>query len=102
VLVDYLLSCASSEEGRKMKGESFLKAAAIREFVVEKFFCGDDEIVKEDTSFLEEGHTYPWSIVELAMFLEKTYDITIEDDELVPKNLDSLQNIARLIDQKVN
>ena len=77
-------------------------SSKVREFVVENFFLGDDALLKEDTSFLEEGNTHSWSIVELATFLEETYDIVIEDDELVPDNMDSLQNIARFIDRKLN
>jgi acyl carrier protein len=85
-----------------MKGQSLLKEAEVREFVVENLFYGDNELVKEDTSFLEEGNTHSWSIVELARFLEETYNIKIENDELVPENIDSLQNIARFIDRKLD
>lgn len=84
-----------------MKRQSFLKAATVREFVVDHFFFGDDEVLKEDTSFLEEGNTHSWSIVELATFLEQTYNTKIENDELIPENMDSLQNIAQFIDRKL-
>jgi acyl carrier protein len=85
-----------------MKGQSFLKEAAVRDFVVENFFFGDNELLTEDTSFLEEGNIHSWSIVELATFLEETYNIKVGNDELVPENMDSLQNIARFIDRKIN
>jgi acyl carrier protein len=35
-------------------------------------------------------------------FLEKTFGFSIEDDELVPENMDNLQNIVRYIDRKLN
>ena len=85
-----------------MKQQSFLKATAIREFVAENFFFGDDETLKDDTSFLEEGHLHSWSILKLATFLEETFDITIEDDELIPENMGSLKNIARFIGRKLD
>jgi acyl carrier protein len=85
-----------------MGNQSFLKAAAVREFVIENFFVGDAELLKEDTSFLEEGNTYSWSIVELARFLEETYDIRIEDDEFIPENMDSLKNVTRFINRKLH
>ena len=85
-----------------MKRQSFLEATSVREFVVENFFEGDDEFVKEDTSFLEEGNIHSWSIVSLASFLEEIYHIKIENDELIPENMDSLRNIDRFIDRKLN
>jgi acyl carrier protein len=34
------------------------------------------------------------------MFLEETFDITIEDQELIPENLDSLNNIQQFVETK--
>ena len=73
----------------------------VRHFVVENFLFGDGELLKEDTSFLEKGIIDSTGILELIMFLEETYNIKIEDDEIVPQNLDNLQNVARFIDHKV-
>ena len=72
----------------------------VREFVIENFFHGDDNSVQENTSFFEEGNVHSWSILELVKFLEGTYGIKIENDEIIPENLDNLQNISRFIDQK--
>lgn len=84
---------ADSEENMYLK--------VIREFVVENFLFGDGELLKEDTSFLERGIIDSTGILELVLFLEETYNMKIEDDELIPENLDNLQNIARFIDSKV-
>ena len=77
-------------------------SSKIREFIVENIFFGDSESLKEDISLLEEGIIDSAGILELLMFLEKTYSIKIEDDEVIPENLDTLQNISRFIDQKLN
>ena len=77
-------------------------SSKIREFVVENFLFGDGESLKEDTSFLEEGIIDSTGILELLMFLEKTYSIKVEDDEVIPENLDNLRKIARFIDRKLN
>jgi len=74
----------------------------VREFVVENFLFGDGEVLKDDTSFMEEGIIDSTGILELVFFLEETFGFSVEDDELVPNNMDSLQNIARFIDQKLN
>jgi len=77
-------------------------SSKIREFVVETFLFGDGESLKEDTSFLEEGIIDSTGILELLMFLEETFSIKVEDDEVIPENLDNLQKIARFIDRKLN
>jgi len=74
----------------------------IRHFVVENFPFGDGESLKEDTSFLENGIMDSTGILELVMFLEETYSIKIEDEELVPENLDSIRNIADFLERKLN
>ena len=74
----------------------------VREFVVENFLFGDGESLKNDTSFMEEGIIDSTGILELVFFLEETYGLSVEDDELVPDNMDSLQNITRFIDRKLN
>jgi acyl carrier protein len=74
----------------------------VREFVVENFLFGDGEVLKYDTSFMEEGIIDSTGILELVFFLEETFGFSVEDDELVPDNMDSLQNIARFIDRKLN
>lgn len=74
----------------------------VREYVVENFFHGDDSAVHENTSFFEEGNVHSWSILDLVKFLERTYNINIQNDEILPKNLDNLENITRFINQKLS
>lgn len=74
----------------------------VREFVVENFLFGDAGMLEEDTSFLEKGIIDSTGILELIMFLEETYSIKIEDDELIPENLDNLRNITQFLERKLN
>lgn len=75
-------------------------SSKVREFVVNNFLYGDGALLRDDTSFLQEGIIDSTGILELIMFLEETYAIKIEDSELVPENMDSLQNIARFVHKK--
>lgn len=72
----------------------------VREFVVENFLFGDGEVLKEDTSFMEEGIIDSTGILELVFFLEETFDIKVEDAELIPENFDSLVRISNYIETK--
>ena len=75
---------------------------SVRHFVVENYLFGDGDSLKEDTSFMEEGIIDSTGILELIFFIEETFGFGVEDDELIPENMDSLQNIARFIDRKQN
>ena len=74
---------------------------AIREFVVENFLFGEANGLKDDTSFLEEGIVDSTGILELVTYLEDEFSITVEDEELIPENLDSIGNVANFIQRKI-
>jgi acyl carrier protein len=74
----------------------------VREFIVENCLFGDGDRLKENTSFLQEGIIDSTGILELVFFLEETFHISIEDDELIPENMDSLRNIAAYLQRKLS
>ena len=76
-------------------------AATIRQFIIENFLFEEDENLKEETSFLETGIIDSTGILELVAFLEETFGITVEDEELIPENLDSIANVAQYLRKKM-
>jgi len=74
----------------------------VRDFVVQNFLFGDGKLLQDNTSFLGQGIIDSTGILELVLFLEQTYTIKIEDEELIPENLDSLINVARFIERKLS
>jgi acyl carrier protein len=74
----------------------------VRTFVVENFLFGEGEDLKDDTSFLDEGIIDSTGILELVDFLEEEFEISIDDEELIPENLDSLNNVSAYVDKKQN
>ncbi len=74
----------------------------VKEFIIENFLFGDDENLTEDTSFLESGIIDSTGILELVNFLEESFEITIEEEELIPENLNSLKNINQYLRRKIN
>ncbi len=77
-------------------------SSKVREFIVENFLFGDGESLREDTSFMEEGIIDSTGILELVFFLEESFNIAVEDHELVPENMDSLRSISGFIANKLN
>ena len=72
----------------------------IRSFIIENFLFGDDNGLKGDTSFLDEGIIDSTGVLELVTYLEEEFEIEVEDEELIPENLDSINNIAVYMEGK--
>lgn len=69
----------------------------VREFVVENFMFGEDDGLENATSFQDAGIIDSTGILELVNFLEQQFSLKISDEELVPENLDSIQNVVRFL-----
>jgi len=54
----------------------------------------------DDDSFLEKGIIDSTGVLELVGFIEETFNIKIEDEELIPENLDSLDKLNLYIKKK--
>ena len=75
--------------------------AEVRQYILDNFLFGRTEVeVSSDASFLELGIIDSTGVLELVTFLEDKYHIKIEDEELVPANLDSLKGIASFVEAK--
>lgn len=73
----------------------------LRSFVANNFLFDDDQNLLDSTSFLGTGIIDSTGILELISFLEKTYSITVKDDELIPENLDSIGNVLGFLQRKL-
>lgn len=73
----------------------------IKNFIVENFLFGNADGLNDDTSFLDEGIIDSTGVLELVTFLEEEFAIKIEDVELIPENLDSINSVAAFIETKV-
>jgi acyl carrier protein len=74
----------------------------LRQYVVENFLFGqDDERLSNSGSLLEFGVIDSTGVMELVSFLEQRYHITIQDEELIPENLDSIDRLVRFLSHKL-
>jgi len=69
----------------------------IRNFIAETFFVADFE---DDASFLRTGIIDSMGMAQLVTFLEQTFGFAIADGELVPGNLDSLEQVVAFVERK--
>jgi acyl carrier protein len=73
----------------------------LRKFIIENFMFGQDNgQLGDDTSLLEKGIIDSTGVLELIAFLDKRYRIKIEDEEIIPENLDSINNLVRFVGSK--
>jgi acyl carrier protein len=73
----------------------------IRQFVLENFLMGDaSSMLADHESFLESGTIDSTGVLEVVMFLESNFDLQISDLELLPENIDSIDNQVRFVLKK--
>jgi len=75
----------------------------VRSFVVENFLFGEgDGHFSNDDSFLEKGLVDSVGILTLVEFVREQYALTIDDEEIVPENWDSVGRIAAFVQAKLS
>ncbi|HEY0835671.1 MAG TPA: acyl carrier protein [Azospirillum sp.] len=72
----------------------------IRAFIVENFLLGKDSGFDDAESLLESGIIDSTGIMHVVAFLEESFGIAIDDDDLVADNLDSVERIAGFVERK--
>jgi len=73
---------------RKFINENFLPSAGLDTF-------------EENDSFMEKGIIDSTGVLELLGFIEERFDIRVEDEEVIPDNLDSLNKLTSFIKRKL-
>ncbi|KMQ52516.1 Acyl carrier protein [Chitinispirillum alkaliphilum] len=75
--------------------------STIIEFVNSNFLMGTNSIkFSDDDSFLEKGIVDSTGVLEMVSFIQKNFNIAVDDSELIPENLDSVNSIASYIQKK--
>jgi acyl carrier protein len=75
--------------------------AAIRRYLVTTILGSvRDPGFGDDDSFMDNGIVDSAGILELQLFVEKTYGIVVLDEELLPDNFDSINKLATYVRAK--
>jgi acyl carrier protein len=73
----------------------------VRSFILSNYLFTDDAKALDDSVSLMQGGTMDSTgILELIMFLEEKFGIKVADEEMVPANLDSVNNVVAFVDRK--
>lgn len=73
----------------------------IRHYIMENLlFTEDESILQDSDSFLDGGIIDSTGVMEIILFIEETFGIKVNDDEMLPANLDSVDNLAAFVQRK--
>ncbi|HNY64424.1 MAG TPA: acyl carrier protein [Deltaproteobacteria bacterium] len=74
---------------------------AVERFIRDNFVMGRSNVALDpDVSLIESGIMDSTGVLELVEFLESNFTIRIDDEELVPENLETISNIVRFLRSK--
>jgi acyl carrier protein len=72
----------------------------VRAFMATNFYVAGPAPLEDNASLLDRGIIDSTGVLEVIAFLEETFGITVEDDEMLPDNLDSIERIAKFVSRK--
>jgi acyl carrier protein len=76
--------------------------AQIRAHILENcLYTTDDTKLLNTDSLLEQGIVDSTGILELVLFVEEAFGFTVEDEEVVPDNFDSVERLKRYVQDKM-
>ena len=69
--------------------------------MIERILSGDQtKTFGDDDSFLEGAMIDSTGVLELVLFVEETFGVRVEDEELIPENFDSINRIVSFVRSK--
>lgn len=73
----------------------------IRQYILGNLlFTEDESALQDNDSFLDSGIIDSTGVLEIILFIEETFGIKVNDDEMLPVNLDSVDNLDAFIKRK--
>ena len=78
-------------------------APAIERFIVDEIMMGDrDTTIDRDASLISSGIVDSLALLRLINFIEEHFGITIEDDEVVPDNFETVASAENFVKGKMS
>jgi acyl carrier protein len=74
----------------------------LRDFIRDNFYIPEGQQIDESASLRGLGIVDSTGVLEVILFLEKTFGIVVDDSEMLPENLDSLQALTSFVSRKLS
>lgn len=72
----------------------------IRRFIAERFLFDASAAIDPAQSLMKAGVLDSTGAMELVFFLEDALGVKVDDTDIVPANLDSINNLAAFVERK--
>jgi acyl carrier protein len=72
----------------------------VRDFIAQNFYVPDPSVLSGDASLVDGGILDSTGVLELAAFLENKFKIKVDDSEILPSNLDSIDRVVDFVARK--
>ena len=72
----------------------------IAKFIAEKILKQPNKVISADESLITSGLIDSFSLMDLALFIEDTFGVRVEDTELNAETFDNLNQLAALISSR--
>jgi acyl carrier protein len=82
--------------------EALTVSEQVRHFILQNYLLGKDFRLEDDQSFLDHGIIDSVGVLEFVAFLQERYGVKVEDEELLPENLDSINAVSAYLKRKLN
>ncbi|MCP4782957.1 MAG: acyl carrier protein [Fuerstiella sp.] len=73
----------------------------IRSFILDQFPLARQKNLTDDDSLLHDGLIDSMGTLDVVMFLEETFDIVLEDEDLVMDNFATVSTLAEFVESKL-
>ena len=72
----------------------------VRDFVIQHFLARNASKLRADGSLLGDVID-SMGVLNLVAYLQEHFGITVEDDEVIPSNLDTIDNLVAYVSKKL-
>jgi len=73
----------------------------IRDYIAQNMLFSDNGFgYSDEDSFLQEGIIDSVGVMELVLFVEQTFGVDVDDQEITPDNFDSVSKLAHYVRRK--
>ena len=74
--------------------------SALKDFIADEILKQPGRAIASDEALISSGLIDSFSLMDLALFVEDTFDVRIEDTELNAETFDTLEALAELIQSR--
>ena len=94
-----LRALAAPEHDRPNRMTQDIKSA-VRSYIEQNFLVGADVRIGDADSLLQMQVVDSTGFLELVNFIEESFRVKVEDDEMIPENLETIDNIVAFVERK--